>query len=125
MAAISISTNMSLYLFKLRTKPPFLSLLILCHHTYIYYTNNNVSVIPYFIKFETRLFFFCVFHVFSHSGDQKAHLVLLSKTADSISDGDLVDRRIRSRQNWSLLPTQVIRTHKHTRAHKHEKPLHN
>lgn len=38
----------------------------------------------------------------------KAHLVLLSKTADSISDGDLVDRQIRSRQNWSLLPTQVM-----------------
>lgn len=43
----------------------------------------------------------------SDSGNMKAHLVLLSKTADSISDGDLVDREIRSRQNWSLLPTQV------------------
>uniref|UniRef100_A0A665WN28 Replication factor C subunit 1 n=1 Tax=Echeneis naucrates TaxID=173247 RepID=A0A665WN28_ECHNA len=42
------------------------------------------------------------------SGDLKSHLVLLSKTADSISDGDLVDRRIRSGQNWSLLPTQAI-----------------
>ncbi|XP_013887906.1 replication factor C subunit 1 isoform X2 [Austrofundulus limnaeus] len=41
-------------------------------------------------------------------GDLKAHLVLLSKTADSICDGDLVDRQIRSRQNWSLLPTQAI-----------------
>uniref|UniRef100_A0A4W6BMT4 Replication factor C subunit 1 n=1 Tax=Lates calcarifer TaxID=8187 RepID=A0A4W6BMT4_LATCA len=42
------------------------------------------------------------------NGDLKSHLVLLSKTADSISDGDLVDRRIRSGQNWSLLPTQAI-----------------
>ncbi|XP_056136262.1 replication factor C subunit 1 [Lampris incognitus] len=41
-------------------------------------------------------------------GDLKSHLVLLSKTADSISDGDLVDRRIRSGQNWSLLPTQAV-----------------
>ncbi|MED6235073.1 hypothetical protein ATANTOWER_014796 [Ataeniobius toweri] len=41
-------------------------------------------------------------------GDMKSHLVLLSKTADSIADGDLVDRRIRSGQNWSLLPTQAI-----------------
>ncbi|XP_068176893.1 replication factor C subunit 1 [Antennarius striatus] len=41
-------------------------------------------------------------------GNMKSHLVLLSKTADSISDGDLVDRRIRSGQNWSLLPTQAI-----------------
>ncbi|XP_061763209.1 replication factor C subunit 1 isoform X4 [Nerophis ophidion] len=40
--------------------------------------------------------------------DAKSHLVLLSKTADSISDGDLVDKRIRSGQNWSLLPTQAI-----------------
>nr|XP_023685377.1 replication factor C subunit 1 isoform X3 [Paramormyrops kingsleyae] len=38
----------------------------------------------------------------------KCHLVLLSKTADSICDGDLVDRQIRSRQTWSLLPTQAI-----------------
>uniref|UniRef100_A0AAY5KTK9 Replication factor C subunit 1 n=1 Tax=Esox lucius TaxID=8010 RepID=A0AAY5KTK9_ESOLU len=41
-------------------------------------------------------------------GDLKAHLVLLSKTADSICDGDLVDRQIRSRQAWSLLPTQAV-----------------
>ncbi|XP_035992826.1 replication factor C subunit 1 isoform X2 [Fundulus heteroclitus] len=41
-------------------------------------------------------------------GDMKSHLVLLSKAADSIAEGDLVDRRIRSRQNWSLLPTQAI-----------------
>ncbi|XP_054460149.1 replication factor C subunit 1 [Anoplopoma fimbria] len=41
-------------------------------------------------------------------GDLKSHLMLLSKAADSISDGDLVDRRIRSGQNWSLLPTQAI-----------------
>uniref|UniRef100_A0A3B3W2L3 Replication factor C subunit 1 n=1 Tax=Poecilia latipinna TaxID=48699 RepID=A0A3B3W2L3_9TELE len=41
-------------------------------------------------------------------GDMKSHLVLLSKAADSIADGDLVDRRIRSSQNWSLLPTQAI-----------------
>uniref|UniRef100_H3CJ79 Replication factor C subunit 1 n=1 Tax=Tetraodon nigroviridis TaxID=99883 RepID=H3CJ79_TETNG len=41
-------------------------------------------------------------------GNLKSHLMLLSKTADSISDGDLVDRRIRSGQNWSLLPTQAI-----------------
>ncbi|XP_062991325.1 replication factor C subunit 1 isoform X2 [Elgaria multicarinata webbii] len=40
--------------------------------------------------------------------DMKKHLMLLSKAADSICDGDLVDRQIRSRQNWSLLPTQAI-----------------
>ncbi|GAB5570879.1 replication factor C subunit 1 [Prionailurus iriomotensis] len=39
-------------------------------------------------------------------GDMKKHLMLLSRAADSICDGDLVDRQIRSKQNWSLLPTQ-------------------
>ncbi|XP_022361798.1 replication factor C subunit 1 isoform X2 [Enhydra lutris kenyoni] len=41
-------------------------------------------------------------------GDMKKHLMLLSRAADSICDGDLVDRQIRSKQNWSLLPTQAI-----------------
>ncbi|KAL8207503.1 UNVERIFIED_CONTAM: replication factor C subunit 1 [Gekko kuhli] len=41
-------------------------------------------------------------------GNMKKHLMLLSKAADSICDGDLVDRQIRSKQNWSLLPTQAI-----------------
>ncbi|KAJ6655370.1 hypothetical protein lerEdw1_005428 [Lerista edwardsae] len=41
-------------------------------------------------------------------GNMKKHLMLLSKAADSISDGDLVDRQIRSKQNWNLLPTQAI-----------------
>ncbi|XP_037685534.1 replication factor C subunit 1 isoform X2 [Choloepus didactylus] len=41
-------------------------------------------------------------------GDLKKHLMLLSRAADSICDGDLVDSQIRSKQNWSLLPTQAI-----------------
>ncbi|XP_014353333.1 replication factor C subunit 1 isoform X1 [Latimeria chalumnae] len=41
-------------------------------------------------------------------GNLKRHLILLSKTADSICDGDLVDRQIRSKQTWSLLPTEAI-----------------
>ncbi|KAM4811722.1 replication factor C subunit 1 isoform X1 [Urocitellus parryii] len=41
-------------------------------------------------------------------GDMKKHLMLLSRAADSICDGDLVDSQIRSKQNWSLLPTQAI-----------------
>ncbi|KAM9286384.1 replication factor C subunit 1 [Cariama cristata] len=41
-------------------------------------------------------------------GNLKKHLVLLSRAADSICDGDIVDRQIRSKQNWSLLPTQAI-----------------
>ncbi|KAJ7414502.1 Replication factor C subunit 1 [Willisornis vidua] len=41
-------------------------------------------------------------------GNLKKHLVLLSKAADSICDGDIVDKQIRSKQNWNLLPTQAI-----------------
>ncbi|KAM7155681.1 replication factor C subunit 1 isoform 1-T1 [Molossus nigricans] len=41
-------------------------------------------------------------------GDIKKHLMLLSRAADSICDGDLVDRQIRSKQNWGLLPIQAI-----------------
>ncbi|KFZ65815.1 Replication factor C subunit 1, partial [Podiceps cristatus] len=41
-------------------------------------------------------------------GNLKKHLVLLSRAADSISDGDIVDKQIRSKQNWNLLPTQAI-----------------
>ncbi|XP_072352688.1 replication factor C subunit 1 isoform X2 [Scyliorhinus torazame] len=40
--------------------------------------------------------------------NMKKHLMLLSKTAESICDGDLVDKRIRSLQMWNLLPTQAI-----------------
>ncbi|XP_067844796.1 replication factor C subunit 1 isoform X2 [Heptranchias perlo] len=38
----------------------------------------------------------------------RKHLMLLSKTAESICDGDLVDKQIRSLQTWNLLPTQAI-----------------
>ncbi|XP_048704503.2 replication factor C subunit 1 isoform X1 [Caretta caretta] len=41
-------------------------------------------------------------------GNMIKHLMLLSRAADSICDGDLVDRQIRSKQNWNLLPTQAI-----------------
>ncbi|XP_028657805.2 replication factor C subunit 1 isoform X1 [Erpetoichthys calabaricus] len=41
-------------------------------------------------------------------GNLKKHLTLLSKAADSICDGDLVDKQIRKNQMWSLLPTQAI-----------------
>lgn len=44
---------------------------------------------------------------FFSRGNLKKHLVLLSRAADSICDGDIVDRQIRSKQNWNLLPTQV------------------
>jgi len=45
---------------------------------------------------------------FAAQGDRKQHLRCLSKAADSIAEGDLVDRKIRSEQAWSLLPLQAI-----------------
>lgn len=35
------------------------------------------------------------------------HLSQLARAADSLCDGDLVDRCIRSNQSWNLLPTAV------------------
>ncbi|XP_048590170.1 replication factor C subunit 1 isoform X2 [Nematostella vectensis] len=42
------------------------------------------------------------------SGDLKKTLDLVSRTADSICDGDLVSRQIRSNSSWSLLPMQAM-----------------
>ena len=39
--------------------------------------------------------------------NMKEHLRFLARAADSIADGDLVDRCIRRGQKWSLLPVQV------------------
>lgn len=41
-------------------------------------------------------------------GNRAKHLRCLSRAASSIAAGDLVDRKIRSHQNWSLLPTQAV-----------------
>ncbi|XP_065581719.1 replication factor C subunit 1-like [Artemia franciscana] len=41
-------------------------------------------------------------------GDEKKTLELISKSSDSLCDGDLVDRIIRSTNAWSLLPVQAI-----------------
>lgn len=36
------------------------------------------------------------------------HMELISQTADSIADGDLVDKLIRKEGNWNLLPTEAM-----------------
>jgi len=41
-------------------------------------------------------------------GDKKKLMRLVSKAADSIAEGDLVERGIRSGMNWSLLPTAAM-----------------
>ncbi|XP_071943755.1 replication factor C subunit 1-like [Antedon mediterranea] len=40
--------------------------------------------------------------------DKKMHLDLLSKTADSLCYSDLIEKSIRSRNSWNLLPTQAF-----------------
>lgn len=52
---------------------------------------NYISVNPYGAK-----------------GDRMKHLSLLARTADSICDGDVIDRQIRGNGNWGLLPTQAM-----------------
>lgn len=41
-------------------------------------------------------------------GDSLEVLEKIAKAADSISNGDLVDKKIRSNQAWSLLPTMAV-----------------
>jgi replication factor C subunit 1 len=41
-------------------------------------------------------------------GNRTRHMKCLSRAANAISCGDLVDRKIRSSQMWSLLPTQAF-----------------
>jgi len=41
-------------------------------------------------------------------GDRKKVMELVSQAADSIAEGDLVERGIRSGMNWSLLPTAAV-----------------
>ena len=51
--------------------------------------------------------FICNNIVHRFRGDVVATLKRLAKTADSLCDGDLVERKIRSSSNWGLLPLQV------------------
>merc|ERR1719430_1175814 len=41
-------------------------------------------------------------------GDRKKVMELVSRAADSIAEGDLVEKGIRSGMNWSLLPTAAV-----------------
>jgi replication factor C subunit 1 len=41
-------------------------------------------------------------------GDKKKLMELVSKAADSIAQGDLVEKCVRSGTNWGLLPTAAV-----------------
>ena len=42
------------------------------------------------------------------NGDKKKVMQLVSKAADSMAEGDLVEKSIRSNMNWGLLPTAAV-----------------
>ena len=41
-------------------------------------------------------------------GDKKKLMELVSKAADSMAQGDLVEKAVRSGMNWCLLPTAAV-----------------
>ena len=41
-------------------------------------------------------------------GDKKKLMELVSKAADSMAQGDLVEKGVRSGMNWGLLPTAAV-----------------
>ncbi|CAC5383730.1 RFC1 [Mytilus coruscus] len=57
----------------------------------LFVQENYIHVVPYAAK-----------------GNVGKHLSQLSRAADSLCDGDLVDKCVRTGQQWGLLPTQAI-----------------
>lgn len=64
---------------------------------------NDYSLIPLFVQEN-----YITVQPVEAKGNIIKHLQLLSSTADSICDGDLVERQIRISNNWSLLPVEAI-----------------
>ena len=97
--------------FSNKNEPLFFNIRIRVHH---------FSLSPYLVCLFVVVFFwhfsvfttnslsrFTVPYIFSFRGNPKKTLSLLSKAADSICDGDLVEKLIRQGGNWSMLPMQV------------------
>lgn len=42
-----------------------------------------------------------------YRNNKKRHLELVAQTAENLSSGDIVEKTIRSKNAWSLLPAQV------------------
>ena len=59
-------------------------------------------------------------HPFLHPmtrGNLQATLDLVARAADSICDGELVEKKIRSMSRWELLPLQVHSNNTKTSSH--------
>ncbi|CAH1774477.1 unnamed protein product [Owenia fusiformis] len=64
---------------------------------------HDYNIAPLFVQEN-----YITANAFAARGDIKKQLDLLSKTADSIASGDLVDKKIRNEQAWSMLPLQAM-----------------
>ncbi|XP_067138273.1 replication factor C subunit 1 [Centruroides vittatus] len=64
---------------------------------------NDYSLIPLFVQEN-----YINVQPAEAKGNVIKHLQLLSGTADSICDGDLVEKQIRNSNSWSLLPVEAI-----------------
>jgi hypothetical protein len=42
-----------------------------------------------------------------YRNNRNRHLELVAQTAESLSSGDIIEKTIRSKNSWSLLPVQV------------------
>ncbi|XP_069105828.1 replication factor C subunit 1-like [Argopecten irradians] len=73
--------------------------MVTCHKPY-----TCVRVCCYYFIVLDAIVLSCTFC----RGNTARHLSLLARTAHSITDGDLVDKAIRTRQAWNLLPTQAM-----------------
>lgn len=66
---------------------------------------HDYSIAPLFVQENYLL---VQPHERDHQSSELKHLQRLSEAADSICDGDLVDKLIRSGGNWGLLPVEAI-----------------
>lgn len=100
-----------------------------CHKVKIFYVCRHVA--EFFpVRWICNIqYCICHFLFTCFRGDKAQHLSLLARTADSISQGDLVDRLVRTRGSWNLLPIQVhiwkliFLTTSHTLPPPHSLPL--
>ena len=78
-------------------KKPKLVVKLFLHKMYLPAFSTESSTDPYiYTPVSVRL-----------RGDLKQTLRLLAEAADCVSDGDIVEKRIRSASQWGLLPVQV------------------
>lgn len=80
--------------------------------TYRHYLFKKIIYQLFLISSKFYYLHFNIFYIVSFfRGPQWKKLERYSLAADSISIGDIVNAKIRSTNNWNLLPTQVFTFH--------------